>query len=170
MHLHPHRFTPKAVLSLHYPLLSNSFTISLYLFPTLSVLRRCAIPSFHYIGDTHTHTRIHTYTHTMPFYFRRPSTSLTLTPFSLSHRSATTRRFFFSPRQKMNAATFTTNPHRIARLQQNYDEGAQREKIPAEQREQMDRQLLSLSPECLSQLFAKVAALQKTKKGKSSVA
>nr|CCM15753.1 hypothetical protein BN36_2332580 [Leishmania guyanensis] len=70
----------------------------------------------------------------------------------------------------MNAATFTTNPHRIARLQQNYDEGAQREKIPAEQREQMDRQLLSLSPECLSQLFAKVAALQKTKKGKSSVA
>ncbi|CAJ1025018.1 hypothetical protein, conserved [Leishmania lindenbergi] len=165
MHLHPHRFTPKAVLSLHYPLLSNSFTISLYLFPTLTVLRRCAIPAFHYVGDTH--TRIHTYNaflFSTPQYVAHPDAFL-----SLSLIAPPLLVVFFSPRQKMNAATFTTNPHRIARLQQNYDEGAQREKIPAEQREQMDRQLLTLSPECLSQLFAKVAALQKTK-GKSSVA
>lgn len=63
----------------------------------------------------------------------------------------------------MNTAAFTTNPRRIARLQYNYDAGAQREKIPAEQREEMDKKLLQVSPEYLAQLFANAAALQKTK-------
>ncbi|KAG5478646.1 hypothetical protein LSCM1_06050 [Leishmania martiniquensis] len=61
----------------------------------------------------------------------------------------------------MNAAAFTTDPRRIASLQHNYDEGAQREKIPAAQREQLDKQLLTLSPKDLLQLFEKVAALKK---------
>ncbi|KAK7195860.1 hypothetical protein NESM_000517400 [Novymonas esmeraldas] len=63
----------------------------------------------------------------------------------------------------MNAPAFTTNPRRIARLQHNYDEGAQREKISAAEREQMDKQLLVLEPEHVSALFDSVKALQKMK-------
>lgn len=65
----------------------------------------------------------------------------------------------------MNAPTFTTKPSRLARLEYNYNEGAQREKIPAEEREQMDKKLLNVTPAYLEQLFANVAAIRKARKG-----
>ncbi|KAL7697884.1 hypothetical protein NQL31_005487 [Lotmaria passim] len=64
----------------------------------------------------------------------------------------------------MNTPAFTTNPRRLARLEFNYNAGANREKIPAQEREEMDRQLLNVSPEYLQQLFANVAAIRKARK------
>jgi phosphopantetheinyl transferase (holo-ACP synthase) len=64
----------------------------------------------------------------------------------------------------MNPPAFTTNPKRIARLEYNYNAGVKRETIPAEEREQMDKKLLNVTPAYLSQLFANVEAIRKAKK------
>lgn len=63
----------------------------------------------------------------------------------------------------MNQPAFTTDPHRIARLTQNYNEGVIREKIPAEQREKMDLELLNVSPSYLTQLFANIKRIKRNK-------
>nr|CCC49584.1 conserved hypothetical protein [Trypanosoma vivax Y486] len=46
----------------------------------------------------------------------------------------------------MSRPFFTTNPHRIARLQENYDAGVEREKIPPEVREQLDLRAIAITP------------------------
>ncbi|CBH13245.1 hypothetical protein, conserved [Trypanosoma brucei gambiense DAL972] len=51
---------------------------------------------------------------------------------------------------------FTKNPQRITRLQENYDEGVQREKVPAAVREQLDIQYLNVTPEKLRFLHQNV--------------
>lgn len=53
----------------------------------------------------------------------------------------------------MNKPTFTTQPSRVARLQENYDEGVQREKMPTEERERRDMHLLHVTDEKLLFLF-----------------
>ncbi|CAD2219161.1 hypothetical protein, conserved [Angomonas deanei] len=53
----------------------------------------------------------------------------------------------------MNAPAFTTNPDRIARLQENYDTGVNREKVPCDLREKMDMEILVVSDKKLKFLF-----------------
>jgi hypothetical protein len=53
----------------------------------------------------------------------------------------------------MNKPAFTTNPSRIARLQENYDEGVNREKMPTEDREKRDLHCLHVTNEKLLFLF-----------------
>ncbi|KAL7697885.1 hypothetical protein N2W54_006834 [Lotmaria passim] len=53
----------------------------------------------------------------------------------------------------MNKPAFTTNPARVARLQENYDEGVKREKIPTEDREKRDLHCLIVTEAKLLFLF-----------------
>ncbi|KPA84054.1 hypothetical protein ABB37_02177 [Leptomonas pyrrhocoris] len=64
----------------------------------------------------------------------------------------------------MNVPAFTTHPRRIARLEFNYMEGANREKIPCAERELMDKNLLNVTPVYLNHLFANVEAIRKARK------
>ncbi|ESL08871.1 hypothetical protein TRSC58_03418 [Trypanosoma rangeli SC58] len=48
---------------------------------------------------------------------------------------------------------FTTDPQRIARLQENYDAGVEREKIPVSLREKLDLEQLTVSAAKLKFLF-----------------
>ncbi|CAD2219162.1 hypothetical protein ADEAN_000665500 [Angomonas deanei] len=61
----------------------------------------------------------------------------------------------------MNTPAFTTNPKRIERLQYNYDEGVRREAMSHEKREQMDREVVMVTPAHVAKLFANVAPLRK---------
>ncbi|KAH9593493.1 hypothetical protein LSM04_007209 [Trypanosoma melophagium] len=53
----------------------------------------------------------------------------------------------------MRTPAFTTNPMRVARLQENYDAGVEREKLPAAEREKLDYLALTVSDEKLRFLF-----------------
>ncbi|PWV16788.1 hypothetical protein C3747_21g192c [Trypanosoma cruzi] len=63
----------------------------------------------------------------------------------------------------MSQPRFTTNPERIARLQENYDAGVEREKMPNEEREKLDLECFNLSPAQLAALTERARAAQKTK-------
>ena len=52
---------------------------------------------------------------------------------------------------------FTTDPRRIARLVANAEEGMLRESLPQQEREQLDRQALEVSPAKLAFLFDNAA-------------
>lgn len=113
---------------------------------------------------THFH-RSHTHTHIRHLRLTPGSRALqtSFQAFS-SYISALLSGLHSLRRRKMNTPAFTTNPRRLARLEFNYNAGANREKIPAQEREEMDRQLLNVSPEYLQQLFANVAAIRKARK------
>lgn len=53
----------------------------------------------------------------------------------------------------MYAATFTSDPKRLSRLRQNYEEGIQREALSNLEREQLDVVQLNPSPEYVGNLF-----------------
>ncbi|KEG09609.1 hypothetical protein DQ04_04951040 [Trypanosoma grayi] len=53
----------------------------------------------------------------------------------------------------MGAPHYTTNPARIARLQENYDTGVEREKVIVAEREKLDMLILNVSKEKLRFLF-----------------
>ncbi|CAM36561.1 conserved hypothetical protein [Leishmania braziliensis MHOM/BR/75/M2904] len=53
----------------------------------------------------------------------------------------------------MNKPAFTTNEVRVKRLQENYDEGLLRERMPTAEREQRDLQCLCVSRDKLMFLF-----------------
>ncbi|KPA84055.1 hypothetical protein ABB37_02178 [Leptomonas pyrrhocoris] len=53
----------------------------------------------------------------------------------------------------MNKPHFTTDPYRITRLQENYDEGVKREKMPTIDREKRDLHCLHVTDEKLLFLY-----------------
>lgn len=53
----------------------------------------------------------------------------------------------------MNTPAFTTDPHRVARLQFNYDDGLSREKLPIDLRERLDIECVDVTPQKLRFLF-----------------
>ncbi|KAH9593367.1 hypothetical protein LSM04_001719 [Trypanosoma melophagium] len=63
----------------------------------------------------------------------------------------------------MRTPAFTTNPMRVARLQENYDAGVEREKLPAAEREKLDLECLQVSQEHLNHLFEVAKGNKKAK-------
>ncbi|EAN94937.1 hypothetical protein C3747_21g188c [Trypanosoma cruzi] len=53
----------------------------------------------------------------------------------------------------MSQPRFTTNPERIARLEENYNAGVEREKIPVAEREKLDLECLNVSSAKLRFLY-----------------
>ncbi|KAF8285847.1 hypothetical protein C3747_53g19 [Trypanosoma cruzi] len=63
----------------------------------------------------------------------------------------------------MSQPRFTTNPERIARLQENYDAGVEREKMPNEEREKLDLECFNVSPAQLAALAERARVAQEAK-------
>nr|CCC49585.1 conserved hypothetical protein [Trypanosoma vivax Y486] len=64
----------------------------------------------------------------------------------------------------MSEPFFTTNPQRIARLQENYDAGVEREKIPPEVRERLDLECVRATRQHIAELNKKIEMDKKKKK------